>query len=150
MGSKIESLKPEAGNAALLALTDLKRDGVKVVVTSTLRTTDEQIALHAQGRKSLLEVNALRKKAGLWDISEAENYEVVTNCDGVEKKSAHQSGLAIDVVPMNEDGNPYWPSQKNPIWKKISWYFKQYGFEWGGDWKDFPDMPHYTYIGVKK
>lgn len=166
MSTKLDDLVPSACGAAFHALNELKRDGVQVVVTSTLRTKDEQAALFAQGRKSLEEVNALRKKAGMYEIKEylgkdkkihSDNEYTVTNCNGVKKseggtgRSPHQSGLALDVVPDLDETDkqvPGWPAPSDQRWNKIADVFKRHGFEWGGDWTDLPDYPHYQFKGV--
>jgi len=165
MSIKLEDMSPQACAAAAKSLAELKRDGVQVVVTYTLRTYGEQAALYAQGRKPLAEVNALRKEAGLYEIKEylgkdkkihSDNDYTVTNCDGKKiseggtGRSPHQTGLAIDVVPdvdPSEKEVPGWPAPNDPRWLKIAAYFKRHGFEWGGDWKDLPDYPHYQYVG---
>ena len=41
--------------------------------------------------ESLLEVNMLRKEAGLYLINAEENKNIVTNCDGIKYKSNHQA-----------------------------------------------------------
>lgn len=166
MSTKLEDLKPPVLAAALKALHELKKNDIQVVVTYTLRTADEQAALYAQGRKSLEEVNALRKKAGLYQIKEylgkdkkphSDNDYTVTTLDGIptakggKGRSPHQLGTALDVVPDLDPGEkelPGWPAMNDPRWKLISDVFKKYNFEWGGDWKDFPDYPHYQYKGA--
>lgn len=159
MSTKLEDLAPMTCAAALKALAELKSKGIQVVVTYTYRTEAEQGALFAQGRRPLAEVNALRKKAGLYEIKEylgkdkkvhSDNEYTVTKCDGVRSKSAHQTGRALDVVPdldPGEGSRPGWPAPADPRWGKIAAVFKAHGFEWGGDWKTFPDFPHYEYKG---
>ena len=165
MSKKLEDLKPVVAEAAGRALHDLKTDDVQVVVTYTLRTYEEQAALYAQGRKSLAEVNALRVKAGLAAIKEylgkdkkihSDNDYTVTNADGIalaaggKGRSPHQLGTALDVVPDMDESEkevPGWPAPSDERWGKIARAFKKYGFEWGGDWKDLPDYPHYQYKG---
>ena len=115
---------------------------VEYVVTSTLRTLDEQIALFAQGRASLTIVNLLRRKAGLADIGNTDNSYTVTNCDGITNKSKHQEGKAIDVVPAGANGEPTWPSDKDPRWERIALCGEAVGLEWGGRWSQ-KDLPHY-------
>lgn len=98
----------------------------------TLRTIAEQNELFAQGRT----------KPG----------KIVTNARG--GLSYHNYGLAVDIVLINDanrDGRP-----ETAVWDvkadfdrdgKADWIecvtiFKQYGWEWGGDWK-FSDPPHF-------
>jgi hypothetical protein len=73
--------------------------------------------------------------------------DTVTNDDGVLFLSMHQKGLAIDITPADEKGNPIWPSDNDPRWAQIAGYMKSHGLVWGGDWKDFPDRPHYQFNG---
>ena len=147
MSRRLEDLLPRVAAAAARALADLKAQGVLVSVTSTLRTQAEQAALYAQGREPLEEVNKKRAIAGMRLIGQAENKYTVTNADGVKHKSNHQGGTALDVVP-EYDGRPVWPPAHDERWAQIAGVFKQYGFEWGGDWKDFPDLPHYQWKGT--
>ena len=151
MSTKLEDLTPATQIAAVRALASLKASGVPYVVTYTLRTYAEQAALYAQGRKQLNIVNSLRATAKLGPITEGEN-NIVTNCDGKriseggKGRSPHQLGIALDVVPMVR-GGPAWPTADDPRWKEIASAFKAQGFEWGGDWTDFPDLPHYQLKG---
>lgn len=98
----------------------------------TLRTFAEQDALFAQGRT----------KPG----------PVVTKARGGQ--SYHNFGLAIDIVLLlDKDGNgtyetASWDTRgdydgdKTADWMEIVNIFKQFGWEWGGDWK-FKDDPHF-------
>ena len=70
----------------------------------------------------------------------------VTNAKGWQ--SIHNFGLAMDVVILYD-------KDKNGTFESASWdvndvnflavvkYFKSKGWEWGGDWKRFPDAPHF-------
>jgi len=129
--------------AAVTAVQILRDKKIPFVVTSTRRTAEEQAAYYAQGRRTLESVNLLRDKAKMPRITAAENGYVVTNCDGVKVKSRHQGGKAIDVVPANERGNPVWPPKDDKRWCEIAAVMKACGFEWGGEWVQFPDLPHY-------
>ncbi|MCD1654713.1 M15 family metallopeptidase [Treponema zuelzerae] len=142
MSRALSDLKEPARSRAEEALAELRRLGVRVSVVSTLRTTEEQQALFAQGRKDLAEVNRLRAIAGLGTLPEKENRYTVTNADGIQNRSRHQSGKALDVVPL-EGGRAVWPPATDPRWQVIANVFKARGFAWGGDWKDYPDYPHY-------
>ena len=97
------------------------------------RTVAEQQALYAQGRT----------KPG----------PIVTNKDGVNKKSKHNylPSLAVDIAP--------WKSGKGIDWDDID-RFKELAvvvkkaadtvgvaIQWGGDWKTFKDWPHWEIKG---
>ena len=146
--TRLDGLTPatQAKARAALALLDLHM--VPHRVTCSLRTQAEQEALYAQGREGLLAVNARRDAAGLPRIGDRDNRSPVTKCDGVriseggKGRSPHQLGTALDVVP-EEGGEPVWPGASDQRWKAIASAFKAQGFEWGGDWPDFLDLPHY-------
>jgi peptidoglycan L-alanyl-D-glutamate endopeptidase CwlK len=98
----------------------------------TLRTFAEQDALFAQGRT----------KPG----------KIVTKAKG--GLSMHNYGLAIDVVLLlDRDGDGVfteasWDTKGDydadgvADWMEIVRVFKEFGWEWGGDWK-FYDAPHF-------
>lgn len=139
MSTRIEDLEPTIQPAARTFLSLIK---IPYVVTSTLRTQDEQAALYAQGRSKLDVVNSLRAKAHMRPIGDKENSYIVTKLDGVIRKSNHQSGRALDVVPADVNGNPTWPGAMDVRWDAISKAGETAGFEWGGRW-DWPDLPHF-------
>lgn len=98
----------------------------------TLRTFAEQDAIFAQGRTKPGKV-VTKAKAG---------------------RSYHNYGLAIDIVLLvDRDSNgtfeeASWEEKvdfdgdKKADWQEIVTIFKEYGWEWGGDWK-FSDTPHF-------
>lgn len=151
MSTKISDLIPDVAAAATAAIQDMLDRHVPHAVTSTLRTEAEQAALFAQGRQLLPTVNMLRSAADLPPIGAGDNSYTVTNADGVKDKSNHQSGRAIDIVPVNGQDNPVWPDHSDVRWQMICVVMKEHGFKWGGDWtkeKDGidPDFPHYEMV----
>jgi peptidoglycan L-alanyl-D-glutamate endopeptidase CwlK len=108
------------------------RDNVRCRFTHTLRTFAEQDALFAQGRT----------KPG----------SIVTNARS--GRSWHNYGMAIDIVLLvdkNRDGvfeSASWDTKADfdgdgkRDWIEVVNIFKEYGWEWGGDWK-FYDAPHF-------
>ena len=94
-----------------------------------MRTEAQQKALYAKGRT----------KPG----------NIVTYKDGVIKKSRHQTGMAVDVVPYPINwGNIERFRQFGWFVKGVACVLKGYGqiekdIKWGGDWKRFIDYPHY-------
>ena len=95
-------------------------------IASGKRTTAEQQALYALGRT----------KPG----------KIVTYLDGVNKKSYHQSGKAVDVYAY-VNGKADWSSKYyEPIARHIQQVAKEKfntDLTWGGDWKNFIDRPHF-------
>ena len=98
----------------------------------TLRTFAEQDKLFAQGRTT--------------------KGSKVTNARGGQ--SYHNYGLALDIVLLlDKDKNglyetAVWDTKGDfdrdgkADWIEVVNIFKQYGWEWGGDWK-FYDAPHF-------
>jgi peptidoglycan L-alanyl-D-glutamate endopeptidase CwlK len=119
----------------------------------TLRTFEEQNELFAIGRTKLFDNKG--KRLG-----------VVTNA--TSGQSIHNYGLALDIVLLEDtDKNGSFETAKFNIvmdydgdkkadWMEVVDIFKKNGWEWGGDWRRFPDAPHfeknfgYTWRQLKK
>jgi len=126
-------LREETLNAYRHVNNTLLGKGVRLRFAYTYRTNKEQAALYAQGRT----------KPGI----------KVTNANAWQ--SIHNYGLAFDIVLLldkNLDGNfetATWDMisdfDKDGLsdWMEVVNYFKSIGWEWGGDWRSFPDMPHF-------
>ncbi|WP_400247768.1 M15 family metallopeptidase [Niallia sp. JL1B1071] len=101
--------------------------GIRVVITEDFRSVEEQDRLYEQGRTT--------------------EGSIVTNAKGGE--SYHNYGLAIDfalldingvvIWDMNYDGNGNGKSD----WMEVVEIAKELGFQWGGDWANFKDYPHF-------
>lgn len=114
-----------------------------------LRMYEEQVALYAQGRESLEEVNRLRKLANMpWMITDAENAKPVTwtmhskhfpNPDGYSR--------AFDVVVMKNGRVASWDLKWNsdkdkvPDYEELARIAEQVGLVAGGH--AFGDWPHF-------
>jgi len=77
-------------------------------------------------------------------LTEAENTYTITEADGVINPSLHQSGRAMDCIPLTRDGRRiYGLRVKDEIWLAQMRFFgtlaKNHGLIWGGDWKKQPD-----------
>jgi hypothetical protein len=96
-----------------------KELGIKLRVTSTLRTYAEQDKLYSQGRTT--------------------KGSIVTNAKGGQ--SNHNFGTALDVVPI-VNNKADWKTTTD-TWNKIAKVGKDLGFQWGGDWKGLVDKPHF-------
>jgi len=132
---RIQMLHPKLRDEAMDLYEEIVNAlGNKVMCrfTHTLRTFAEQDKLYSIGRS----------KAG----------RIVTNAKG--GRSYHNYGLAIDIVLMHDRNNDWVYEtisydQKADIdkdgkadWIEVVTIFKQYGWEWGGDWA-FKDAPHF-------
>lgn len=94
-----------------------KDDGLDVLVTSTVRDTEYQAQLYAQGRT----------KPG----------SIVTNL-AVPTFHRNGIGLAFDFC-KNVKGHEY---DDISFFERAAAIAKRMGFTWGGDWKSFVDRPH--------
>lgn len=158
MDTRLESLQGRVESAARAALAEIK---IPCAITSTLRTTEEQSALYAQGREMFAAVNRKRVDAGMRPLVQyqgkdgklhSDNDWTVTSCDGIRisdgghGRSPHQLGIALDVVPTKA-GQPEWPPLDDPRWIYIAEAFERHGFEWGGRWTApyEPDFPHHQF-----
>lgn len=108
--------------------------GVWILITQGLRTYAEQDALYAQGRTVLYD-------------SKGKKLPIVTQVKG--GYSIHNFGFAIDFALLLKDGKSVsWDTLRDddkdslPDWSEVVEEAKKLGFEWGGDWRSFVDMPH--------
>src|SRR5258705_592795 len=116
---KPEDLHPLVVEKARQLIELAQADGIEILVTSTLRSFEEQAELFAIDRVKL--------------------GKIVTNDKAGE--SWHNFGLAFDVVPL-VNGKAIWDS---PFWKRIGDLGKQIELTWGGDFKSFKDKPHFEF-----
>ncbi len=106
---------------------------IRLRFSHTLRNFEEQNELYYLGRS----------KPG----------KIVTNAKA--GYSVHNYGLAFDIVLLldkNGDGifeKASWDTKtdfdndKIADWTEVVNHFKKMGWTWGGDWKSFPDYPHF-------
>ena len=143
---KIGLLKPEVRRYFEEFLSRLDAAGLRYAVTETLRTEAVQKAYWAQGRKPLEEINALRKKAGLYLLGEDEGKRIVTKT----MNSVHLAGQAADIVPVINGKIPWNITGENAgLWLAFGRMGQEAGLEWGGSWSPLDkygigwDAPHY-------
>jgi len=118
---KLQGVHPTVAAKARQLVTSAYKEGINVIITQGLRTIEEQNELYAQGRT----------KPG----------KIVTNARG--GYSYHNFGLAFDFAILKDDGIVSW--NVDDKWKRVGAIGKSLGLEWGGDWKDFKDYPHFQY-----
>lgn len=149
---ELDRLEPELAKRAKAFLSECRARGIDVLVTETLRTDDVQAAYFSRGREPHAKVRELYKKAGLYDISEAEAKTKITNCDGIKNKSNHQArdesglGHALDIVPK-KSGKAWWDAPEQ-VWEEIGMLAESFGLDWcaGGCnqiWGKGWDNPHF-------
>lgn len=130
--------------------------GLNFILTCTARTVDEQIALYAQGRKIVTEVNKLRQIAGLAPIKESQNNVVtwtlnskhIVNLDDGNPDNNKSRAFDIALV-INK--KPHWDMKADVNEDQISDYMQAgaigeaCGLRWGGRFPK-PDYPHFEGI----
>lgn len=115
----IKTLNPEVQPLARQLIERAIAQGINAKIISGTRTYAEQNALYAQGRT----------KPG----------KIVTKAKG--GYSIHNLGCAFDIGIFSADGKTYHgESNSYAVCGKIG---KELGLEWGGDWENFQDEPHY-------
>ena len=119
---KISDLHPVVARKCQDFIDKCEAAGIDVIITSTLRTMEEQAALYAQGRT----------KAG----------PIVTNAK--PGQSWHNWGCAFDFVPI-KNGKADWNNIMT--FGKCGKIAESVGLEWGGRWRTMKDLPHCQFTG---
>lgn len=101
-------------------------------ITQGVRTAEEQNKLYQQGRTA--------------------PGAIVTNCDGYKLKSNHQVkpdgfGYAGDIAVLMNNKVTWEERYYKEIAMTARILMQKYNVEWGGDWKNFKDLPHFEYKG---
>ncbi|MDR6968492.1 peptidoglycan L-alanyl-D-glutamate endopeptidase CwlK [Flavobacterium arsenatis] len=114
----------------------------KIRITQGLRTFKEQQDLYALGRTKVNpDGKSLKKPMG----------NKVTNAKAGQ--SIHNYGFAVDMVLIIDGKNVSWNTTKDWDNDQVAdWYecvkiFAKHGWEWGGNWKTFKDLPHFDKKG---
>lgn len=119
--SKIADLHPWIANAALRAYREAVRItpvGIHPVITETIRSFELSDHYYTQGRTRPGEIISFAKGG----------------------QSFHNYALALDFT-IEVQGRIEWKMSDN--WMLVVNTFKEYGFEWGGDWPGKKaDKPH--------
>lgn len=133
---RINKLHPKvkAEVEKIIAECDVALTGrAKIRITQGLRSFKEQDELYAIGRT----------KPG----------KKVTNAKAGQ--SIHNYGLAVDICLIINGKTASWDTVKDWDNDKVAdWYecvkiFAKYGWDWGGNWKTFKDLPHFEKKSIK-
>lgn len=126
---------------------------IPIIITCTARKMQMQVALFAQGRQPLAEINKLRLVAGLPPINAIEAKKKVTwtllsrhLVDYDNTKVEDDYSDAFDFVIKKgkiADYNVKTDVNENKIadYQEVGIIAEKYGWVWGGRWKT-PDYPH--------
>lgn len=127
--NRIATLHPSVREEVTLIINEINKNLTgrsQVRISQGLRTNAEQDALYKQRPK-------------------------VTNAKGGQ--SIHNYGFAVDIVLIIDgktaswDTHKDWDGDKIADWDECVKVFAKYGWNWGGNWTSFKDMPHFDKIG---
>lgn len=131
---RIAKLHPSVRDEVTKIITECNKSltgKAQVRITQGLRTFQEQNDLYALGRAKPGK-KVTQAKAG---------------------QSVHNYGFAIDICLIIDNKVASWDTAKDWDNDKIAdWYecvkiFASFGWEWGGNWKKFKDLPHFDKRG---
>ena len=131
---RIEKLHPSVRNEMKKIIENCNASltgKAQVRITQSLRTFEEQDVLYQQGRT----------KPG----------KKITNAKAGQ--SIHNYGFAVDICLIIDGNMASWDTAKDWDNDQIAdWYecvkiFAKHGWEWGGNWKTFKDLPHFDKRG---
>jgi peptidoglycan L-alanyl-D-glutamate endopeptidase CwlK len=110
-------------------------------ITCTYRSPAEQLALYAQSRAPLAQVNALRHAAGMRPITPERNRQCVTYAQPGDSAHNYAPALAFDVAFVNAERRYEWGAG---LFEKFAALMcEEPRVEWGGNWRHFKDLPHF-------
>lgn len=104
-------------------------------LSSGRRSADEQFSLYKRGRKQ-------DPVTTLWKV--VNPAEVVTHCDGIVKRSVHQSGNAVDFFAYIDGAANYEAGNLALI---ATCFYEaasemKLDIDWGGNFRSMSDAPH--------
>lgn len=114
----LADLEYETRVRAVKFLASCARAGHRVFITQTLRTSEDQAALYAQGRTRPGKVVTNSKPGHSW----------------------HEVGRAFDIAFKTPDNEVTWDGP----WEMVGILGESQGLSWGGHWPH-PDRPHFEY-----
>lgn len=157
-------LVPELRQLCVSHTAECAKANLRIIVTCTARYFKEQVALFAQGRQSLEEVNALRKLANMQAITMEENQHEVTwtlysdhivNLD--DSNAFNDLSRAYDIVLLTQSNKAHYDVKVSvnqneiPDYQEVGEIGMKLGLKWGGKFLDKrgrprPDYPHFELV----
>lgn len=143
--SIIDTCQPIVGEVLTRAMeiaNERKLDCPDWGVSSGKRTTDEQFNMFRKGRTLVI------KDTGSSEYAVIDPDKVITNADGYNNKSVHQSGLAFDIYCYVDGHTNYTMENMLAVATCIFQAASEFSVElvWGGSWKSLTDTPHFEVI----
>lgn len=153
MSRDLNLLHPQLQDLVPIFIQKCKEVGHDVIITCTGRDFKEQVALYAQGRQPLNEVNRLRKIVGWVGLTEEQNKKRVTwtlasrhiiNLDDTNKKNDKATAFDFAVI---KNGKAIWDVKADIDTDGVADYLEcakvaqSLGLESGAFWKK-ADYPH--------
>ena len=153
MSRDLNLLHPQLQGLIPIFIQKCKEVGHDVIITCTGRDFKEQVALYAQGRQPLNEVNRLRKIVGWAGLTEAQNKKRVTwtlasrhiiNLDDNDRKNDKATAFDFAIV---KNGKAVWDVKVSldgddiPDYLECAKVAQSLGLESGAFWKK-ADFPH--------
>jgi len=135
----VEKLSTVNENLQVIMYKAIERSPIDFGISHGLRTPKEQLDLFMKGRK-IAEGGSI--------VIENIN-KIVTYCDGLNKKSKHQSGNAVDVYAYVNNKASWKEDYLKEIALVVLGIAAEEGIRlrWGGNFKgSFKDFPHYELI----
>ena len=123
IGNNVSDLHPRLKVLKEKLIEECENQGLAIRITQEVRTVEEQDELYAKGRKT--------------------KEKIVTKAKGSEYGSHHQWGTAFDFC-RNDGNDPY--DDDDNFFSKVGNIGKSIGLEWGGDWKNMVDKPHFQLL----
>ena len=119
---------------------------VRDEVTKIIKQCDE--ALQGKAKVRLTQsLRTFKEQDDLYSLGRTKPGKKVTNAKAGQ--SIHNYGLAVDICLIIDGKTASWDTAKD--WDNdnvADWYecvkvFAKYGWDWGGNWKTFKDLPHF-------
>jgi peptidoglycan L-alanyl-D-glutamate endopeptidase CwlK len=124
--ARLQQVCPALCNKIYLLATALESEGIVFRITQGLRTWEEQDALYQQGRTT--------------------PGPIVTNAPA--GSSWHNYGLAVDVVPMDQEPpKPDW-NISHPVWQRMIAVGESLDLYSGSEFCSIKDYPHFQLTGT--
>ena len=146
--NEIELLHPDLQKVYTAAKATYIRDhpgGLRPRLGETYRPANVQLAYHAQGRKPLADINALRRAAGLAPIGAAEARKIITNALPGQSAHGFNPARAFDVQLVKPNGEIDWsdaPYYAFARYVEAAAAKLDVAVSIGALWPKFKDAPH--------